>query len=129
MAGNDDTVREPGRYAYDGLERLLHERARLSILASLASHADGLLFSDLKSLCSLTDGNLSRQLQTLQEAGLVEIWKGFKNNRPQTLCRISGEGRRRFLDYVTVLENVIADAARQKPASDGQRIPRRAAPA
>jgi DNA-binding MarR family transcriptional regulator len=103
--------------------------SRLSILASLASHADGLLFSDLKSLCSLTDGNLSRQLQTLQEAGLVEIWKGFKNNRPQTLCRISGEGRRRFLDYVTVLENVIADAARQKPASDGQRIPRRAAPA
>jgi DNA-binding transcriptional ArsR family regulator len=129
MAGNGDKLREPGRYAYDGLERLLHERARLSILASLAAHADGLLFNDLKSLCSLTDGNLSRQLQTLQEAGLVEVWKGFKKNRPQTLCRISVEGRRRFLDYVTVLENVIADAARQKPASDGQRISRRAAPA
>jgi DNA-binding transcriptional ArsR family regulator len=129
MAGNDDPIREPGRYAYDGLERLLHERARLSILASLASHADGLLFNDLKSLCSLSDGNLSRQLQTLQEAGLVEIWKGFKKNRPQTLCRISDEGRRRFLDYVTVLENVIADAARQKPAPDADRTPRRAAPA
>src|SRR5438309_529229 len=70
--------RQPGRYAYGGLERLLHERARLSILASLANHAGGLLFGDLKSLCSLTDGNLSRQLQVLQEAGLVEVWKGFK---------------------------------------------------
>jgi len=130
MAGNDNTVREPGRYAYDGLERLLHERARLSILASLAAHADGLLFNDLKSLCSLSDGNLSRQLQTLHEAGLVEVWKGFKKNRPQTLCRISEEGRRRFLEYVTVLENVIADAARQKPAaaSDGNHLPRGVAP-
>jgi DNA-binding transcriptional ArsR family regulator len=129
MAGNDDSVREPGRYAYGGLERLLHERARLSILASLAAHADGLLFNDLKSLCSLTDGNLSRQLQTLQEAGLVEVWKGFKKNRPQTLCRISEEGRRRFLEYVTVLENVIADAARQKPATDHLPSQRRTAPA
>lgn len=120
MAGSDEPIREAGRYAYGGLERLLHERARLSILASLASHAEGLFFNDLKSLCSLTDGNLSRQLQTLQEAGLVEVWKGFKRNRPQTLCRISEEGRRRFLEYVNVLENVIADAVRSKPqASQG----------
>ncbi len=129
MAGTDDSVREAGRYAYDGLERLLHERARLSILSSLAAHADGLLFNDLKSLCSLTDGNLSRQLQTLQEAGLVEVWKGFKRNRPQTLCRISEEGRRRFLEYVNVLENVIADAVRSKSHADRSVAPRRVAPA
>lgn len=129
MAGSDDTVREAGRYAYDGLERLLHERARLSILSSLAAHADGLLFNDLKSLCSLTDGNLSRQLQTLQEAGLVEVWKGFKKNRPQTLCRISEEGRRRFLEYVNVLENVVADAVRSKPEAEQGVAPRHAAPA
>ena len=129
MAGNDEPIREPGRYAYGGLERLLHERARLSILASLASHSEGLFFNDLKSLCSLTDGNLSRQLQTLQEAGLVEVWKGFKRNRPQTLCRISEEGRRRFLEYVNVLENVIADAVRSRPAADHGVSPRRVAPA
>jgi DNA-binding HxlR family transcriptional regulator len=110
MAGNDEQVREPGRYAYDGLERLFHERARLSILSSLAAHSNGLLFNDLKSLCTLTDGNLSRQLQTLQEAGLVEVWKGFKKNRPQTLCRLTARGRVRFLEYVTELENVVADA-------------------
>ena len=78
-----------GRYAYEGLERLIHEKARLSILASLASHAQGLLFNDLKGLCTLTDGNLSRHLQILHDAGVVEVWKGYQNNRPQTPPRTS----------------------------------------
>jgi len=64
----------------------------------------------LKELCSLTDGNLSRHLQILHEGGLVEVWKGFQGNRPQTLCRLTDPGRKRFLEYLTVLENVIADA-------------------
>ena len=99
-----------GRFAYDGLERIIHEKARLGILTSLVAHPKGLLFNDLKDLCSLTDGNLSRHLQVLHEAGLVEVWKGFQKNRPQTLCRLTDEGRRRFLDYINVLENVVADA-------------------
>ena len=103
--------RTPGRYAYEGLERVIHEKARLSILSSLASNDTGLLFNDLKALCTLTDGNLSRQLQVLQEAGFVEVWKGMKNNRPQTLCRLTTDGRRRFLDYIAVLESVVANAA------------------
>jgi DNA-binding HxlR family transcriptional regulator len=103
--------RTPGRYAYEGLERVIHEKARLSILSSLASNEAGLLFNDLKALCSLTDGNLSRQLQVLQEAGFVEVWKGIKNNRPQTLCRLTVDGRKRFQDYIAVLESVVANAA------------------
>ena len=109
-AGREAAAKEAGRFAYDGLERLIHERARLSILSSLASHAQGLLFNDLKALCSLTDGNLSRQLQVLQEAGFVEVWKGFKNKRPQTLCRLTADGRRRFIEYINALENVVSDA-------------------
>ena len=93
------------------LERVLHEKARLSILSSLASHANGLVFNDLKTMCTLTDGNLSRQLQVLQEAGLVEIFKGYKNNRPQTLVKLTSDGRERFLEYIAVLESVVADAA------------------
>jgi DNA-binding HxlR family transcriptional regulator len=103
-------VREPGRFAYDGLARVIHEKARLSILSSLASHADGLLFNDLKALCALTDGNLSRQLQVLQEAGFVEVWKGFRGKRPQTLCRLTPDGRKRFIEYITTLESVVSDA-------------------
>jgi len=97
-------------FAYNRLDRVIHEPARLSILASLASHPRGLLFADLKELCALTDGNLSRHLQTLHDAELVEIWKGSRDNRPQTLCRITVCGRRRFLDHVAVLENVVAEA-------------------
>ena len=100
-----------GRFAYEGLDRVIHERARLSILTSLASQPEGIVFNDLKDLCSLTDGNLSRHLQQLQEAKLVEVWKGTRANRPQTLCRITDHGRRRFLEYISVLENVVSDAA------------------
>jgi len=99
-----------GRFAYEGLERIIHEKARLSIATSLAGHPQGLLFGDLKELCALTDGNLSRHLQVLHEAGMVEVWKGFKHNRPQTLCRLTADGRRRFLEYVAVLESVVTDA-------------------
>jgi len=101
----------PGRFAYEGLERVMHEKARLGLLTSLMAHPEGLLFGDLKELCTLTDGNLNRHLKVLQEAGLVEVWKGTKRNRPQTLCRITGEGRKRFLEYIETLEKVIADAA------------------
>ena len=106
MSGEDST----GRFAYDGLDRVMHERARLSILTSLATKQAGLLFSDLKDLCQLTDGNLSRHLQVLQDAGLVEIWKGTRDKRPQTLCRMTEDGRARFLAYVAVLEDVVKDA-------------------
>ena len=99
-----------GRFAYDGLERAIHEKARLGIMTSLASHPKGLLFGDLKALCALTDGNLSRHLQVLNDEGLVEVWKGYFKKRPQTLCRLTDEGRRRFLGYLGELEHVIADA-------------------
>ena len=99
-----------GRFAYEGLERVFHEKARLGIMTSLVSQPRGVVFADLKELCHLTDGNLSRHLQVLNEAGLVEIWKGFHKNRPQTLCRITDEGRRRFFEYINVLETVVHDA-------------------
>jgi DNA-binding MarR family transcriptional regulator len=101
----------PGpRYAYDGLDRVIHERARLSVLTSLVSHSKGLLFGDLKQLCALTDGNLNRHLQVLEEAKLISIAKGTQNNRPQTFCRITALGRKRYIEYLAVLEQVLLDA-------------------
>jgi DNA-binding transcriptional ArsR family regulator len=104
-------VSDKARFAYEGLDRTIHERARLSVLTSLIGHPKGLLFNDLKELCGLTDGNLSRHLAVLQEAGLVTITKGFERNRPQTVCRITREGRDRYLEYLAVLEQVVKDAA------------------
>jgi DNA-binding MarR family transcriptional regulator len=106
-----------GRFAYEGLDRTIHEKARLGIMTSLATHPEGLLFADLKQLCSLTDGNLSRHLQVLQSSGFVEVWKGSKNRRPQTLCRITRQGRKELMAYLAVLEKVVADAAAARKAA------------
>jgi DNA-binding MarR family transcriptional regulator len=103
-------VNQPGQFAYEGLDRVMHEKARLGILTSLVTHSEGLLFNDLKELCSLTDGNLNRHLKTLQEAGMVEVSKKFKDNYPQTLCRITPRGKKRFVEYLDVLEEVVAAA-------------------
>jgi DNA-binding MarR family transcriptional regulator len=101
-----------GRFAYEGLDRVIHERARLSILTSLLTNPKGLTFNDLKQLCSLTDGNLNRHLKVLEEADLVEIMKGQDHNRPQTVCRITANGRKRYLEYLETLEQVVKDAAK-----------------
>ncbi len=100
------------RFAYEGLDRVIHERARLSVLTSLISNPKGLTFLELKQLCGLTDGNLSRHLQVLERAKMVEIEKGHDRNRPQTLCRITASGRKRYLEYLGTLEQVVRDAAR-----------------
>lgn len=117
---------QQGQFAYDGLDRVIHERARLGIMTALMSRAEGLVFGELKELCALTDGNLSRHLQTLQEAGLIEVWKGQRDNYPQTLVRFSSLGRQKFASYLSELQRVLEQAALQprpdlKPAVDSSR--------
>jgi len=110
------------RFAYDGLDRVIHERARLSLLTSLMTHPKGLSFSELKEYCALTDGNLNRHLQVLEDAKLVTVVKRHDNHRPQTLCKITSLGRRRYLEYLEVLEQVIGDGSRAgEPDSVGRR--------
>jgi DNA-binding transcriptional ArsR family regulator len=99
-----------GRFAYDGLDRSFHEKARLGIVTALLTSPSGLLFGDLKRLCSLTDGNLSQHLEVLRAEGIVELWKGFQERRPHTMCRLTAGGRDRFLAYVGELEHVVRDA-------------------
>ena len=100
---------QPGRFSYDGLDRAIHEKARLGILTSLVGHPKGLAFADLKRLCDLTDGNLNRHLAVLQEADLVTLTKGF-DRRPVTICRLTARGRAKFLEYLDVLEALVRDA-------------------
>jgi DNA-binding HxlR family transcriptional regulator len=109
-----------GRFAYEGLDRVIHERARLSVLTSLITNPKGLAFGDLKQLCALTDGNLNRHLRVLEESKLVEIVKKIDRNRPLTVCRITATGRARFVEYLSTLEQVVQDAAQsteEEPAS------------
>jgi DNA-binding transcriptional ArsR family regulator len=115
-----------GRFAYDGLDRAIHEKARLGILASLAAHPEGLLFNDLKELCTLTDGNLNRHLVVLEETDLVTANRVAKSGRPQTVVMMTPGGRRRFQQYLNVLEQVLSDAAtsqQQASVKRGRAVP------
>lgn len=112
---NKPNASSDGRFAYDGLDRVIHEKARLGILTSLVAHPDGLLFNDLKELCALTDGNLNRHLAVLEEAQLVVANRSAKRGRPQTMVVMTPSGQRRFQQYLNVLEQVLADAAASQP--------------
>ncbi|MGH8199020.1 MAG: transcriptional regulator [Steroidobacteraceae bacterium] len=106
-------------FAYEGLDRIMHERARLGVLTALLAHPKGLPFAAVRKLCGLTDGNLARHLEVLEAAKLIEITKTAEA-RPQSLCRITAEGRRRFLGYLTVLERVLLDAGASSETDDGR---------
>jgi DNA-binding HxlR family transcriptional regulator len=114
------------RFAYEGLDRVIHERARLSVLTSLVTNAKGLAFGDLKQLCALTDGNLNRHLRVLEKGKMVEIVKKHDRNRPQTICKITPSGRTRYIEYLSTLEQVVRDARSTKEASMASLAPSRA---
>ncbi len=105
-------MKSEARYAYEGLDRVIHERARLSVLTSLVTNPKGLAFGDLKKLCALTDGNLNRHLRVLEKGKMVEILKKQDRNRPLTVCRITASGRARYVEYLATLEQVVRDAAK-----------------
>jgi DNA-binding MarR family transcriptional regulator len=109
MADKDDAP-----FAFNGLDRILHEKARLGIMTSLADHKNGLSFGELKELCSLTDGNLSRHVQILEEANMVLVTKGYEGRRPLTTCALTDNGRAAFDDYLDVLEQVLLRAKRKE---------------
>jgi predicted ArsR family transcriptional regulator len=108
---SNNRSRKVPRFAYDGLDRVIHERARLSVLTSLITHAKGQSFGELKQLCGLTDGNLNRHLMVLEEAKLVTTAKAMEQGRPQTVCKVTALGRKRYVEYLAVLEQVILDAS------------------
>lgn len=114
---HSDHEEEAGRFAYDGLARILHEKSRLSIMTSLMTQPQGLLFNQLKKLCAMTDGNLNRHLDALYKAGYLEVWKKQESVRSQTLFRVTATGKKGFLAYLHELEKVVQDAMPTKQSS------------
>lgn len=112
--------RDEAPFAFSGLDRLFHERARLGIVTSLAGHPDGLVFAELKRMCGLTDGNLNRHLNALEEAGYVATAKDFDHKRPLTTCHLTREGRDRFLSYLSALESALREGTRAAAAGPGR---------
>jgi DNA-binding HxlR family transcriptional regulator len=98
-----------GKYSYDNLTRVIHEKARLGIITSLLANKNGLSFNELKILCNLSDGNLSRHMQTLSEYKIIKVIKSFVSKKPKTTYKITKEGEQKFLSYLSELEKVIYD--------------------
>lgn len=114
-------------YAFSALDRVFHERGRLAICTALVGAPDGLSFKQLQEACDLTDGNLNRHLHALAELAIVSTDRITGHGRPQTIVRITSEGRARFLDYVDALEEVVRDVARarKRKASPSRTTPAR----
>ena len=94
-------------FAYEGLERIFHERGRLSVCTCLVAHPEGLSFKALQDACALTDGNLNRHLFALNETGIVRTSRIRGKGRPTTMVFITKAGRARFLAYIDALEAVV----------------------
>jgi DNA-binding MarR family transcriptional regulator len=88
------------------LDRVIHEKGRLAIMSMLAA-APELSFTDMRDALSMTDGNLTTHIRTLQESGYVSITKSFRNNRPLTTCSLTEAGKKAFTGYINLLEQIV----------------------
>jgi DNA-binding MarR family transcriptional regulator len=98
------------------LDETVHQRVRLGILAIL-SEAVECTFPMVRDELELTDGNLSRHLRVLEDAGLVEIRKGYQGRRPSTWLALTRQGRKALCEELTTLERLVK-RIRQSPPED-----------
>jgi len=91
---------------FQKLDRLIHEKARMAIMSLLAASPE-LSFTELRDQLKMTDGNVSIQIKTLQEAGYVAVTKSFHERRPRTTCALTATGRKAFQDYIATLAKII----------------------
>lgn len=92
-----------------GLDRLVHEPARLAILTALSA-SEGVDFLFLQRLTGLTKGNLSSHLSKLEGAGLVKIYKQFVGKTPNTAVSLTGTGRTAVEEHWKRLEKLSKSA-------------------
>ncbi|HTD93805.1 MAG TPA: transcriptional regulator [Chitinophagaceae bacterium] len=88
------------------LDPILHSQLRLAVVSLLISVKEA-EFTFLKEKTNATGGNLSVQIQKLKDAGYIDVVKQFKNNYPQTICKITQEGVRAFEVYVKNLQSYL----------------------
>lgn len=100
--GTPDDVR-----ALVDLDRVIHEPVRL-VIVTILSAVESADFLFLQHQAGLTPGNLSSHLARLEEAGYVQIEKGFRGKLPHTTCRLTAAGAAAFVDYRRQLGQALA---------------------
>jgi DNA-binding MarR family transcriptional regulator len=88
------------------LDPVLHSQLRLAVV-SLLMGTDVAEFTYIREQTGSTAGNLSIQITKLKEAGYIDVTKKFNKNYPQTLCRITDLGRKKFAEYVNDLKEYL----------------------
>ena len=88
------------------LDPLLHSQLRLSIISFLVGIEEA-EFNLLKEKTGATGGNLSVQIDKLNQAGYIEVEKTFRGKKPLTLCRLTKKGLKAFENYVNDLKAYI----------------------
>lgn len=91
---------------FKDLDPILHSQLRLAVMSLLIGVKEA-EFTFLKEKTNATAGNLSVQVQKLKEAGYIEVTKQFKDNYPQTTCKITQKGVEAFELYVKTLQEYI----------------------
>lgn len=91
---------------FKDLDPILHSQLRLAVISLLVGAKEA-EFTFLKDKTNATAGNLSVQIQKLREAGYIDVIKQFKENYPQTICKITTQGSRAFENYVKTLQTYI----------------------
>jgi DNA-binding MarR family transcriptional regulator len=89
------------------LDETVHQRIRLGILTVLAETAE-CAFTTLRDQLQLSDGNLSRHLRVLEEAGLIEIRKGYEGRKPCTWLKLTRRGGAALRQELAALEQLVA---------------------
>ena len=95
------------------IDRVIHEKGRLAIMSMLAA-APELSFTEMRDALGMTDGNLTTHIRTLQEAGYLSVTKSYQKNRPLTTCSLTTAGKRAFMNYINLLEQIVRES-RPKP--------------
>lgn len=92
---------------FSQLDKIIHEKGRLSIMTLLASRVEPWAFQDLKSQLDMSDGNLITHLRTLEKAEFIGGEKFTGDGRPQTLYQLTLAGRKAFVAYLGILEKIL----------------------
>jgi hypothetical protein len=92
---------------FNDLDPILHSQLRLAVI-SLLIGTEVAEFTYLREQTGATAGNLSIQITRLKDAGYIEVEKKFRNNYPQTLCRITPLGQQKFTEYVNSLKDYLS---------------------
>jgi DNA-binding MarR family transcriptional regulator len=88
------------------IDRVIHEKGRMAIMSLLAASPE-LSFTEMRETLTMTDGNLTSHIRTLQEAGYVAVAKTYQNNRPLTTCSLTAAGRKAFTTYIDLLDQIV----------------------